>query len=74
MKPHEDGLPPRKSPARAGKHPRGGLTSDERHRLISEAIYERADGRGGLMGADPSNDRLEPEPETQTEERRPQAR
>ena len=70
MKSEQDGLP-QKSAANAGRRPRRGLTSEERHRLISEAAYERAVRRGFAAG-DPVVDWLEAEQEI--EDRKPQTR
>jgi hypothetical protein len=47
------------SPAKT-ERPRGRISAEERHRLIAEAAYERAQRRG-FIGGDPVADWLEAE-------------
>lgn len=56
MKPRDDELALHAKAERA----RGRLSSEERHRLIAEAAYERAQRRG-FIGGDPVTDWLEAE-------------
>ena len=42
MKPRQDDESPRRSAGRAAHRPRGGLTSDERHRLLCEVAFRHA--------------------------------
>ena len=64
---------PGKPPVRRQSVPRGALasassnvSSDERHRMIAEAAYHRAEKRG-FMNGDPVQDWLEAEAQVESE-------
>jgi hypothetical protein len=52
----------KKTPALKGGKPRKGITPEERHRLIAESAYLRAERRG-FQGGDPREDWIAAEAE-----------